>query len=506
MEGVAVPLTKPAFIESDRRPRWRTFLLGCWIWLRLRFRHNPGFVTAAITGSIGLVLTLLLLLNGGIGLNATGKSEESDQDVTANLGTEGDLPPAEKTDDANLALDLRVSSAPPGRLPEEVFDVEDLSEKKVDRDNSDERDNRLADARSSVPARPVSSKPGLSRAPARSTRPSFDEDDPSDSRDEPESNELPALSPGRASLRGGEESREEEKVEEQEEEAEQKPDNDRDSLLDNLPLRLRNDAPADTEDAVPEETKPVRRSPPELAEDDPADKMETETEPFVVEQRKTQTRGTTVVKAVPPLQKIEDEPSATEDDRYLQPKRSATWKDSKARPLPPVREAPRESVAESPAQNREVEAAVFAEPRQREESSRPMPDRDSADRPKLSLEIRAPKYVSPGQLFDLDFIVTNNSRQPVEGASLSVVLPAGLVHPQGAELEQSILSIGGCEQYRGRLRVKAVGSGEVTPRADVSVRGKMGVQMALTLRVGTVRTVRSATLDACECEPLLLVR
>jgi hypothetical protein len=54
-EGADVPLpkTKPAFFRSDRQPSWRSALIDAWLWLRLRFHRNPGFVTAAVAGSWG---------------------------------------------------------------------------------------------------------------------------------------------------------------------------------------------------------------------------------------------------------------------------------------------------------------------------------------------------------------------------------------------------------------------------------------------------------------------
>ncbi|HTI49339.1 MAG TPA: hypothetical protein VL475_00255, partial [Planctomycetaceae bacterium] len=81
-----MPLPKPAFFQSDRLPRWRSALAGGWIWLRLKFRHNPGFVTAAAAGSVGLVLTAILLLNGRFGIPGASKTAEPEIADDAELG------------------------------------------------------------------------------------------------------------------------------------------------------------------------------------------------------------------------------------------------------------------------------------------------------------------------------------------------------------------------------------------------------------------------------------
>lgn len=464
MEGVAVPLTKPVFFQSDRHSRWRTATVGAWLWLRLRFRHNPGFVTAAGAGSIGLLLALYLLLNGGLGYFG-GEKAETEGIVNEDLGEEEKLPPRRDA----LVSSSRVKSDSErfgfgedggGRafLPPKSADDDDISDKPT-----------LAKPRK-LPR--IDDEPVLADEPAN---------------EEPEPSDPPAIVPERAVASRDKQPKEEEP----EVEEEPKSDDDGGFLPNREPLTARDEEKPTDDDATPARGKPVLATLPVVAD---------EKEEAAEEPPKSQSQTTIVTIGDPLSKSTEEETPAADDDSFVRPQSKSSWKDSKAKPLPPMKEPANGSATQS----RAVETAVFATPER--EVPKPTPARPSAEPAKLDLEIRAPKSVSPGQTFDLEFIVTNNSRQPVEGASLSVALPPGLVHPQGPELEQSIVSIGGCQQYRGRMKVKAVGAGEVSPRADVSVRGTIGAQTSITLRVGTARVVRSGSFDPCACEPIRTFR
>src|SRR5262249_36553963 len=83
MEGVAVPLLKPAFFRLDRLPWWRASLLGAWLRMRLKFHRQPGFIVAAAAGSAGLILTLVLLAGH---VRAPESAPSADADLVPSLG------------------------------------------------------------------------------------------------------------------------------------------------------------------------------------------------------------------------------------------------------------------------------------------------------------------------------------------------------------------------------------------------------------------------------------
>jgi hypothetical protein len=449
------------------------------MWLRLRFRHNPGFVTAATAGSIGLLLALYLLLNGGLGYFG-GEKAETEGIANDDLGEEEKLLPRRDS----LVSAPRVKSdsdrfgfGEDGRgrafLPPKTADDDDISDKPS-----------LARPRK-LPR--IDDEPVLAEEP---------------SNEEPDSNDPPAIVTERAVASRDKQPKEEEP----EEEDEPKSDDDGGFLPNHEPVVARSEEKPAEDDTPPARTKPALATLPVFVDDNEKDddvKKEgekTADEKKDDEPQKSISQTTIVASGDPQSKAIEAEIPAADDDPFVSPQRPSSWRDSKAKPLPPVKEP----VAGSARQSRAVETAVFATPER--EAPRTTQARPSAEPAKLDLEIRAPKSVSPGQTFDIEFIVTNNSRQSVEGANLSVALPPGLVHPQGPELEQPIASIAGCQQYRGRMKVKAVGSGELSPRADVSVRGTIGAQSSVTLRVGTARVVRSGSFDPCACEPIRTVR
>src|SRR6188768_4077415 len=92
MEGVAVPLPKPVFFRFDRLTGWRSTLFGAWLRVRARFHRNPGFATAAVAGSAGLILTVVMLAGHGWGRLPGGSIESPDAEATPVLGASTDTP------------------------------------------------------------------------------------------------------------------------------------------------------------------------------------------------------------------------------------------------------------------------------------------------------------------------------------------------------------------------------------------------------------------------------
>lgn len=493
MEGVIVPLTKPAFFQSDRLPKWRTAGLAGWIWLRIRFRHNPGFVTAAAAGSIGLVLTLLLLLNGGFGYFGGAKPDESEVADQADLGEPSDPAPDKKS---------RTTVGLTG------FGFDDDQSGKGGGAGAGDRaqPDRDRDDAPIVP-RPKGGKPPASRSVSQSERPSLDDgpllgdDSP---KEETGSKEPPAI--GREKSVAVRVAQPKVAVKEEEEEDEQpKAENDHGALTSDEPTTSRDEPRVLAEDARPARRQPSLGALPQLADDNATDKPsdnadDQDTKLADDEPRKSPPKVTTVVTAAPQTNDTAESAPAGDDDPFLHPQTRSSWKDSKAKPFPPVKEPETATGTRS----RAIETAVYAtpEPQAPKEAPKATKTPASTESGRLALEIRAPKYISPGQTFDLEFIVANTSRQPVEGALLSVALPPGIEHPQGPDLEQPIASLAGCHVYRGRMKVKATSAGEVSLRADVSIGERIGAQSTMPLRVGSPRAARSGRFDPCVCEPI----
>src|SRR5262249_42007038 len=99
----------------SRPPRLLPELLVI-LWTRLReqWRQNPGFVTAAAAGSLGLLLTLAIVIQGGIELLDDSTPDDLTEDfAAADLGDPDD---GRRADLAGIFDESADGARPPGRL------------------------------------------------------------------------------------------------------------------------------------------------------------------------------------------------------------------------------------------------------------------------------------------------------------------------------------------------------------------------------------------------------
>jgi hypothetical protein len=508
-EGVTVPLPKPTFFQTDKRSRWRSALVLMIAGLKLRFRRNPGFVTATAAGSIGLVLALLLLLNGGLKYFSKSGALEEPETPVADLGGEAD--PFEKSDSA-LAKDPEPQPASAKRTIVE----KERPQSPPDRDGaflSDSEDVDDADSATSVVSRSV--VPKVSTDDVEMGADPFNGDDATTAPVEKEEEKAEPISvpvaaaPQSTAIAGLHDDAEEEM------EADDSilPQRDVDERL-----LTQNDADAEPADAE-EAPLPAKASPPAakhseslFGDDEPISGSDDEEPSPPISKPGTTTIVTTPAKAsppVPPATEIDDESFAPPQAKDADPSpeepavsgAKSGWKYSTTKPQKPAAEP-------AASQSQAVETAVYAAPETKpvvpaapKAAPAPVPARQEQTELPVSLSIRAPGGVARGGSFDLEFLVTNHGREALHGVNLTVLLPSGLSHDLGPELEQPIEVLAPGQTHRARLTVKATGSGDVTPRADVTIKGKpWWRKTTTTLRVGTPAATGSS-LPPCACEP-----
>lgn len=518
-EGVAVPVQKPAFFQSDRRPKWLTQLTAVAVGLRLRFRRNPGFTMATVAGSAGLVLALILLLNGGMAYFSKSKDVEEIAETGASLGEESPSPDV----DVELADSSR-SPAGESLLPpldrKRENRIEPAKEKVSSwhRDESflSEEESEADEPQVSVVSRSTETKATSPKAASELTEDPFNGDEQKDLlEEEDEHPAIPATSKPLSSAISGLHSDSEES------------DNESAEAIDEDRL-MAADEPIATQSPpekprVPLESKtsaPVEKTrEPLFADDDrPGDSQEEEQSTPPQTGRGSTTVVRTPARSSPPVPPVVEndfgETFSPPQEKALEPSSPPAsaaprsgWKYSTTKPRKPASEPATESANESPM----VETAVYAAPEAKPATpeakpavpvkpapvATPKEQRDAS----LKLAIKAPQNVGVGQTFDLEFTVTNTGPSPIQGALLSVYLPGGLQHSLGPDLEKPIGQLVPGQSYRSRLTVKATGAGDVTPKADVTVKGQAGARSTTTLRVGSTRAAGPARLPDCACEP-----
>lgn len=509
-----MPLPRPAFFQSDRLPRWRAALAGGWIRLRLRFQHNPGFMTAAAAGSVGLVLTAILLLNGVLAFPG-GKPAEPEVAEIAELGEPEETP-----------ADHFVASPVPPAVTNAVRDDREpvgvAADRRLNETSGDiiwNDDEPVVPALKSLAASGGNTISQFDRAPA--------DDDPFDANDPPAqsapadrakpllvANEAPAFADGASQPVELPDLTDESLKLEEEEPASKEPftgeitEPANESDADMPPGSFSSDEPptSDKDQRLEEFDTPTSRPEPR----DRADVVlesdaEDETLPTVPRKPAAGMTGQ------PPKPPRAREILPEDDGQFIQPQTEPGWKYSTTDP-PPARKEPAPEAVVKPApgtspgpaaQSRAVETAVYATPNAPAsvpKTGENTPANESGTPDRLSLEIRSPKTISPGELVVLEFVITNHSDSPVKGASLSVSLPPGLAHPLGPDLEQSIKPLAGCQRFRTRLTVKATAAGDASPRAELSLGGKLTTTTTATLRVAAPGDSRP--LDPCACNPM----
>lgn len=85
----------------------------------------------------------------------------------------------------------------------------------------------------------------------------------------------------------------------------------------------------------------------------------------------------------------------------------------------------------------------------------------------LNIEIQGPRQVNAGQSFDLRFRVTNRSNQPVRNLIIHKVLPEGLQHPRGQDLEYSLGTLEPGQVREIPMNLTAVQPGRAVSRIEL---------------------------------------
>ena len=102
----------------------------------------------------------------------------------------------------------------------------------------------------------------------------------------------------------------------------------------------------------------------------------------------------------------------------------------------------------------------------RQASTQPV-DNEARSGSGLSIEILGPKQVNAGQSFDLRFRVTNRSNQAARNLIIHKVLPEGLQHPRGQDLEYSLGTLNPGQVREIPMNITAVQPGRAVSRIDV---------------------------------------
>lgn len=89
----------------------------------------------------------------------------------------------------------------------------------------------------------------------------------------------------------------------------------------------------------------------------------------------------------------------------------------------------------------------------------------------LDLKIQGPEVISEGDVFPLDFVISNQGRQSQEQIRLNLDLPEGLEHQAGRQLTLYIDELAAGESRTLQARVKAVKAGNVKSEANLVSQG-----------------------------------
>ncbi|QDT96324.1 DUF11 domain-containing protein [Gimesia aquarii] len=103
--------------------------------------------------------------------------------------------------------------------------------------------------------------------------------------------------------------------------------------------------------------------------------------------------------------------------------------------------------------------------------------------PRLAVQMTGPDVVTEGEIFPLDFIVSNQGRHDQREVALNLDLPEGLEHAEGQRLTLKIDQLAARESRTLRARVKATKSGLVTSQATLAAQGISHEQTSLKQKI-----------------------
>jgi uncharacterized repeat protein (TIGR01451 family) len=103
-------------------------------------------------------------------------------------------------------------------------------------------------------------------------------------------------------------------------------------------------------------------------------------------------------------------------------------------------------------------------------------------RPELELAVTGPDSALVGEAVTFQIVVRNRGSGPAQNVVLETLLPPGLSHPSGSDLENDIGTLGSGETRQIALRVTPAAAGELTQRLRLCAAGEAVVERQARLR------------------------
>lgn len=489
-------------------------LVQLWLHLRIRWRHNPGFVAAATAGSLGLILALGLVVHSGIQmLNGKPKGDQAADDASLAELSDADRSAGNVEDfsDPFAEPNPRLGSRAGRREDLDEFDENDQAV--VDRGRGgratlDGPPSRLQDSPRSGPGFNDDERPDIQ---SESDRAELAKSmlKPKETADDVEAEDAYRI-PYRRFANAAGEQQSPRRIQDSfddfddavSEVRDERPANDAAKALDLKSARLKSDngLAADMEKSEdPDETTSensnrlakskieAARDSDELADDGdslPLKDLDLESKPDEIGQDRDETRAATAAKTATPA-----------------------WKNQLAKPNGEAAATPVMPRAVATRQSRPVETVIFATPAadaiaEAADDDRP---RDEFDRQRLNVEIIGPKSAAVGQMCSFEIRVKNANSSPARNFTLSVELPPELVHEVSQSLVQRVASLAPGKAHRALLRVRAKSSGTITLNADVAIQGHVETRSSSTINVSdSLQSHLKVVLP--NCSDLLKVR
>lgn len=120
--------------------------------------------------------------------------------------------------------------------------------------------------------------------------------------------------------------------------------------------------------------------------------------------------------------------------------------------------------------------------------------------PRIEVEMKGPEVVAEGEIFPIEFVVSNQGRKSQHEVSLNLDLPDGLEHDQGRQLTLKINQLAPDESRTFSARVKATKSGALTSQAILATQGITFDPVKLKQKV-IERTPDSVRMPVSEKKP-----
>jgi uncharacterized repeat protein (TIGR01451 family) len=410
-----------------------------WMKVKTRWRHNPGFVAAAAAGTIGIALAIVLGVQGGLRLlDDPEPGDDLATDSSTELGdADGGLSGGAQSD----LRDLFEESEPPVRAPRRPA--------RAARSNDDLLVELEDDETVSAP------KTLVSRASMPQQKDPFDTDDTSDADDRP-------LKIKPRSQHPLNDDPPDDDSPDEEEEAPRK--------IVQLPVEAEDELAADESEVEPAKIAAKGAT-------GKAAPLESKTGPSLGDEES----GADASEATsePEIAETDDKDVDASDADEKRPD-TPGWKNQRSK----------QAVTEDPPiaaqKSRAVETVIYSTPAKPEPSG---PDTATASaeeaRPsRLLLEILGPKAARVGQTCNFEIRVRNVGKTTAEKVTLSVELPAALVHEVAPSLEQQVGSLAPGKTYRALVRTQAKATGRVTLKTDVAIQGQIEAKSSATIDIG----------------------